>query len=346
MSSRGPIQPGVRAASLHGYADLVASLGADAPALVGAAGIAPADLADPDRWIPAAAAARLLEASAVSTGRDDFGLRLSERRRLSALGPLSLVLREEPDARSALDLLLRYEHSYNEALHLKVTESGGLATVRIWFDAGQPVPTHQSLDLAAAALVGILRTFLGEDWTPWSVCFSHRGPETPDTYRRLLGDRVLFDHDYTGVVLSSADLDRTNTGSDPAFRPYAQRLLSTLPVPRPDNAPDEVGRLVEMLLPMGRASVAQVARTLGIDRRTLHRHLAQHGETFTSVLHATRRRLAERYVTNPRHSLTDVSQLLGFAAPSAFTRWFRQQYGVAPRDWRTAGEITGHLAGE
>lgn len=330
------MQPGVRAASLHGYVDLATALGADPVALVEAAGLDVAALATADRWIPAVASARLLEATAAATGRADFGLRMSQQRRLSTLGPLSVVLREEPDVRSALDLLLRYERSYNEALHLAVEESGGIATVRLAFDAGHPVPTDQVLDLAIAALVGILRTFLGEDWMPLTVCFAHREPPDTALHRQLLGERLRFGHEFAGIVVRSADLDRANDASDPALRPYAQQLLATLPSARPENAVDQVRELLELLLPMGRASVDHVARSLGVDRRTLHRHLAGHGETFTSVLHATRRKLAEHHLANPRHSVTDVSGLLGFAAPSAFSRWFREQYDSSPREWRNA----------
>ena len=95
------------------------------------AGLDMADLAFPDRWIPAAAAAWLLEMSAADSGCEDFGLRLSERRRLTTLGPLSVVLREEPDLRSALLLLTRYEYSYNEAIDLQLAEANGLATIRV-----------------------------------------------------------------------------------------------------------------------------------------------------------------------------------------------------------------------
>ncbi|NYI43020.1 AraC-like DNA-binding protein [Nocardioides aromaticivorans] len=327
------MQPEVRAASLHGYVDLATGLGADAAALVADAGLDIASLATPDRWIPAAGAARLLATTAEATGRADFGLLMSQRRRLSTLGPLSVVLREEPDVRSALGLLLRYERSYNEALHLEVAEAGGLATIRLRFDAGQPVPTEQTLDLATAAVVGILRTFLGDDWQPLSTCFAHPAPADLTTHLGLFGERLRFDHEFAGLVVGSADLDRPNASSDPALRPYTQQLLSTLPSARAESAVDQVRELVELLLPMGRASVDQVARSLGVDRRTLHRHLAGHGETYTSVLHAVRRRLAERYLAQGRQSLTDISGLLGFTAPSSFSRWFREQYGVAPRDW-------------
>jgi len=38
----------------------------------------------------------------VASGREDFGLRLVGFRRLANLGPLALVIREEPDVRSGM----------------------------------------------------------------------------------------------------------------------------------------------------------------------------------------------------------------------------------------------------
>ena len=35
-----------------------------------------------------------------------------------------------------------------------------------------------------------------------------------------------------------------------------------------------------------------------------------------------------------RLSLTDISYQLGFAAPSAFSRWFRDRFGISPTEWR------------
>jgi AraC-like DNA-binding protein len=77
-----------------------------------------------------------------------------------------------------------------------------------------------------------------------------------------------------------------------------------------------------------------VARSLGVTPRTLHRHLTEEGESFSAIVDATRAALAERYLANDRYTLTDISQLLGFAAPSTFSRWFRGQFGVTPSQWR------------
>jgi AraC-like DNA-binding protein len=328
------MRPCVRAASLDGWLPLARSLRLDTVALTRAVGLDLADLAAPEKWIPAAAAARLLELSADRSGREAFGLLLAGHRRLSTLGPLSVVLREQPDLRSALGLLVSHERSYNEALRLRVEEDDGVVTVRLWTEFGEPVPTRQVLELAVAALLGIIRELLGTAWEPLSVSFSHRRPEVLDTHLATFGPRLRFDQPFTGLLLPAAQLDTPNAVSDPLLRPYAQRFLELLPSPRGATVSDRVRQVVEALVPVGRCSTLQVARSLGVTQRTLHRHLAEEGETFSGIVNATRAALAERYLANERYSLTDVSQLLGFTAPSTFSRWFRAQFGVTPSHWR------------
>jgi AraC-like DNA-binding protein len=111
----------------------------------------------------------------------------------------------------------------------------------------------------------------------------------------------------------------------------------------------DVEQTVEHLLPLGRHGIAQVSRYLGLRPHGLQRYLADRGETFSSVLNSTRARLAERYLPNERYSLTEVSQMLGFGAPSAFSRWFRQQFGTSATEWRRqarAGPPTGSTPAE
>ncbi|EWT00259.1 AraC family transcriptional regulator [Intrasporangium oryzae NRRL B-24470] len=328
-------RPFVRSATLNGYLGLARSLGLDGPTLMRKVGIEPADLAVPDKWIPAAAVARLLDVSATASGRTDFSVRLAEERRLSTLGPLSVVLREEPDLRSALRLLMRYEHSYNEALRMRLDETGEIATVRLWFEFGEPVPSDQALTLGAAALHGIVRECVGPHWRPLACCFQSRAPADLEAYDRVFGASLQFEHDFTGLVIYARDLSAANPLADPLMRPYAQRFLESVVSPRATTSRERVQELMEFLLPLGRCTMDHIARTLGVDRRTLHRHLADEGVSFSSLLHSTRAGLAEHYLANDRYSMTDICHLLGFTAPSAFTRWFHQQFGMSPSAWRS-----------
>ena len=152
----------------------------------------------------------------------------------------------------------------------------------------------------------------------------------------MFGARLQFDHPFTGLVFFADQLDAPNTMSDPLLRPYAQQFLESMPSPRGATVSDRVRELVDVLLPLGRCSTAQVARNLGVTPRTLHRQLAAEGHSFSALVDDIRAALAERYLANDRYSLTDVSQLLGFMAPSAFSRWFRGRFHATPTAWRNA----------
>ena len=329
--------PRIRTNTLTGYAGLVRSSGLDPAALMAAVGLDIADLDVPDRWIPAAPAARLLEQSAQQTGWPDFGLRMAELRRLGTLGPLSVVLRDEPDLRSAVNLLIMYERAYNEALHLRLREADELATIEVWLEFGEPAPSEQALDLVMAALLGIIRALVRSDWEPLSASFARPQPPDPGPWRRLFGPRAVFDREFTGLVCHARDLAAPIVTSDSSLRPYTQEFLRTVVAARAPMATTrmaDVVEVVELLLPLGRNSMAQVSRHLGLRPRGLQRYLAEQGESFSSIVHTTRARQAERYLPNERYSLTEVSQLLGFGAPSAFSRWFRQRFGTSPTEWR------------
>jgi AraC-like DNA-binding protein len=329
------MRPLVRTAALNSYVELSRSLGIDPQALMKRVGLDAAGLAVQDRWISGTAAVQLLELSAAASRHEDFGLLMAELRRFANLGPISLVVREEPDVRSALGLLLRHEHMYNGLLRTWLSEADGLATVKVALELGEAMEARQATELAVGAFHRVLRGFLDTHWKAISVHFAHRAPVDRSTHRRLFGPIVEFDRDFNGIVFCAGDLDAPNVMSDPLLRTYARQYFETIAVPRHTTVPDRVRELIEVLLPTGRCSIEQVARSLGVDRRTVHRHLAHSGETFSSLLNTTRTHLAEQFVADPRRSLTEISDLLGFSAPSAFSRWFREQFGCSPSQWRS-----------
>jgi AraC-like DNA-binding protein len=330
------MRPLVRSATLNGYVEVARSLGLDPAALMREHDLDPTDLSVPDRWISAPSVARLLQASAAAAGRSDFALRLAELRRLTTLGPLSVVLREEPDLRSLLGLLMRHEHSYNEALRTQLAEREGIATIQLWFEFGEPTPSGQALALGVGALFGIIRESLGDGWRPLAVCFTAPPPDEVAAYQRHFGPGLRFEHEFSGLVMYSADLDARNTLADPLMRPYAQQILSSVVAERARTTSDRVRELVELLLPLGRCSIDHVARSLRMDSRTLQRHLSAEGTSFSSILHATRAGLAERHLSSDRYTVSEVGFVLGFTSSSAFSRWFHQQFGLSPREWRRA----------
>ncbi|TQC41463.1 AraC family transcriptional regulator [Rhodococcus sp. WS4] len=337
------MKPLARYAALNNYVELAQSLGLNPARSLREAGLDPASLSLQDQWAPAAAIADLLERSAATSGRDDFGLALAVLRRFSNLGPLSLVIREEPDVRSALKILVRYEHMYNESLHTRMSEHGGIATLRVSLDVGQPGELRQSVDLAVGVLYRLLRDLLGPQWQPLAVSFTHPAPQHASTHTRLFGPIGQFNQGFDGISLYATDLDAPNAMSDPLLRPYTQQFLESIDAAHEATTVNRVRELIEILLPTGRCSMEQVAHSLGVDRRTVHRKLAAEGHTFSSVLDSIRAELAGHMVGNSRRSLTEISDMLSFSSPSNFSRWFNSSFGCSPTAWRASavGESSG-----
>jgi len=74
---------------------------------------------------------------------------------------------------------------------------------------------------------------------------------------------------------------------------------------------------------------------LGVDRRTVHRHLAQRGETFSSLVDDVRGELAQGYLEGNERRLADVADLLGFSELSAFSRWHKRHFGFTLTERRS-----------
>ena len=132
------------------------------------------------------------------------------------------------------------------------------------------------------------------------------------------------------------NIDVSVPTSDPAIARHVQQYLDTV-APRPNaTMRDSARECIYLTLPSGLCSADRVAKHLGVDRRTLHRHLAREGETFTSLLEKVRAELVTRYIGNRDRPLASVSELLGFSALSAFSRWFRSRFGCNVSQWRAA----------
>lgn len=319
----------VRSAALTHFAEVAEACGLDAARLLGDVGLPLRCLDEPDLKVPARAIAGLLESAAARAGEPAFGLRMAESRRLSNLGPLGMLVRDEPTLRSALEAVMRHVHLHNEAMTVSVEQLGSLVVLRFDLVAGGGEPVNQATELTVAVLFRVLRVFMGAGWHPRLVCFAHAAPRSLAAHRRFFGPAVEFGHEFSGIVCDAADLDAPNPGADPVMARYTLQLVGQARQAGPRTV-DRVRELVVVLLPRGHCRVEVVAQHLGVDRRTVARRLADEGTSFSALVDGVRGELVARYLASGR-PLGDVAALLGFSAPSAFARWHRRQFGEPAR---------------
>lgn len=324
----------IRSASLSQYAEVARRCGLDPGRMLAEFGLPPRCVADSELMVPIDAVRRLLEASAQRSGVEAFGLLMAEARNLGNLGPLGLLVREQPTLRLGLEALVREGRRLNSSLFLRLDEGADVVVLREELIVGGSGSVRQSTELAIGVAFRALRAFFGSDWKPRRVCFAHEAPADRSVHERVFGRNVEFGHDFNGIVYARRDLEMPNPDADPGLARLAQQMLEqNLKHEDPDLAV-QVRELVVALLGTGSCTIERVAQHLGIDRRTIHRRLAHNGLTFSAVVDGVRRELAERYVGEGGRTLAEVSLMLGFSAPSGFSRWYRRVFSVTPMQGR------------
>ncbi|NYE01494.1 AraC-like DNA-binding protein [Kineosphaera limosa] len=326
--------PIVRYAALSGFASVCREVGVDHRALMRRQGLDPDLLDQPDAWAPAADVASVMEAAALTSGCPTLGLRMSLRRTMTTLGPISLVLTEEPTLREALLTLTRFWPAYNEALRLRLVDRGATTSAITRFGFPAAIRHTQAVELVGAVVCSLAAPPLGTGGAPHRVTFRHGGPPDAGEHERILGTRVEFGAPTDSVEFDAAALDTPRPVDDPQRRIYARQYLAALAAPGPEDRVEKIRGIVEDLLPVGRCSADRVATSLGVDRRTVHRWLRVEGQTFTDLVSQVRQHRAERYLGSGL-SITETAERLGFTEVSSFSRWFAGQYGTPPSRWRS-----------
>ena len=326
----------VRAASLTGYFAVAGELQLNILPLLRRAGLSRTMMSDPEQTLPARAVVHLLEDSADVSGCASFGLRMAEYRQLSDLGLVSLLIVHQPTLGDALDVLSEYRNRINSNLTLQVEHHDDAVFLRENFALQQPLYSRQVNDLALGVLYKLCRSVMPQQWRPHCVSFSYERPLPADrpVYDRLFDCDLQFGADFDGIVIGRSDMQRRNPMSDMALAAHARELVGGMVAPGDRSVAEEVEQSIRILMPMGRASIGEVAHSLGTNVRTLQRRLVHDGAVFSDLLDRVRVHQVNQHFASRHLRLTDVAHLLGYSSLGSFSSWYRSRFNQTPSDGR------------
>ena len=92
--------------------------------------------------------------------------------------------------------------------------------------------------------------------------------------------------------------------------------------------------LVTPALSEGPPNIEDIARKLGMSRRTLQRRLASEQCAYVELVDRARRALSTDLLRTSNYSLAEIAFLSGYSDQSTFTRAFRRWVGETPADFR------------
>ncbi|MFG1999253.1 AraC family transcriptional regulator ligand-binding domain-containing protein [Spirillospora sp. NPDC048911] len=264
-----------------------------------------------------------------------LGLVMAARYRLSVYGALGWGMLCSPSVRDALTFAGRYLDLTYSCCAITTEEDDGVLLLRI---SGGRLPADVRGFFAERTLSATIR-LLGDliSGDGWLVGVGMAGPRPPhaglyeDTFGVTVsfgggGHTVRVDPDVLSEPMPLANRPMLDMIEDQCRQLLRQRRAQ---LTLPDVLREHVLRRLPALPSMGSA-----ASDLGMSERTLRRRLAEEGSSFSAIVMAARRELAEELLLQGVPSL-QVARQVGFAGPAAFTHAFRRWTGSSPREFAT-----------
>jgi len=301
------------------------------------AGITIEQIEDRSARLSAQSQIRLLALAADQLKEPFLGFHLARDFDLREIGLLHYVLTSSATMGDAMRRVVRYSQSANEGVSLRYIERSDEISIICRYVGVVRHSDRQQMEFWMTAIVRSYRELTGRQIVPSRVTVVHHRLENSPELSDFLGTNVVFGAEADTIVFPRAVRDMPVVSADP----YLNELLvayceEALAKHRPGGGvtPSDVENAIASLLPHGMARVDEVARKLGMSRRTLARRLASEGSTFSDVLNRLRVDLAKRHIADPALSISQIAWLLGYREISAFTHAFKRWTGKTPREMR------------
>lgn len=331
-------EPGIYRKNVLGLFAGLRLSGVDVTPILEKLALRPEDLAElPERLAPDTMT-RLWSTIVEVTGRRGHGLALAEQARLRSYDVFGHVVSTCASLGEALLRGVRLFGLLSETVRLSLEVDARRTAVILESLSPQGFHPEAAEYLVGAGVRGATE-LIGSRVPILEARFRHSAPEDASQAERFFGLRPEYEASWTGTVIDTAILARPIAGHDPVrnaeLHAQAERLLNELAADR------ELDR--EVLDAVGRCvtdghdpSLQRVASMLGLHPKTLNRRLRLAGASFRDLQARYRMALAERYLRDPRLTVTDIAFRLGYSEKSAFNRAFRRWRGQSPAEFRAA----------
>lgn len=289
---------------------------------------------DEERRISYLELERLLLACERHSRCDHFGFLLGQRSSLAQMGLAGAVARIQPSAGDGLRAFAHYFNLHNEAATVTLVDSGSYLRF-VYSIAARGLTDTRHFQLGSvAALFNFLQELCGPACLPVGVTFAARAVANPRLLRRYLRAPIQFDSSESAVLFARHWLHEPGPSVDPSTR---RRVLSQVRQRRTrmlEDFPAIVRRLVRKQMLFGPFTMVDIAGQLSMHRRTLDRHLQQHGVSYGELLESVREDAARQLLRDTHMPIQRIAESVHFSSAANFATAFRRRAGVTPSEYR------------
>jgi len=315
--------------------------GIDTDAVLACSGLTRQVFADPENVIPFGTVGRFFDESSRAGAGDSLCLAIGARSRLSALGPVGLMMQASPTVGEALQVLARYYRTHDGGAVIALETDGRIAALTYKVVVSGVSALDQIYSLVLGMGTSYMRSMLGATWRAREVLLPFARPADVSPLRKAFDAPLRFDADAAGLVFPAAELAAPLATADTFLYTMMLERLQQIEAVASADLPDRVRHLLASMIYIEGWSAGMLATRLGVSLRTLNRRLADAGTTFKALREEACRDAACQLLASTDKPTGEIAAILQYSDQSAFTRAFRRWQGVAPTQWRTSHRATG-----
>ena len=304
--------------------------GVEVDLLLRKAGLTVPQINDPDARLEVRRQIKFLNLVAEVLNDDLLGFHLSQKCELRRAGLLHYVMASSETLNEALQRIARYSSIVNEGIRL-THRAGRMGLTFNYIGVSRHSDSHQ-IEFWMAAIMRECRQLTQRRLAAEKVSFVHYRSAAPEV-RSFYNCKVRFGADADEAKFLHSVRNLPIVSADPYLNNLLNKYCEEAVLHRRTNKNSfatKVENTIAILLPHGQAQVSEVARKLGVSRRTLVRRLASEGLTFTRVVQALRFDLAKRHLADNDLTISKIAWLLGYNDAGAFTRAHKRWTGTSP----------------
>lgn len=275
-------------------------------------------------------------------GRGDLGLLAAAALEPGDFGVVELAARASESALEAFQSLAHDFSLFAEGLYLSVEPRGDIVTVRFWSDPDIRVPTVV-VEYVLLALPRFLKNYRPGTCKPLAVRFAHPRVAHHPLVATHFECAVGFEANEHAIDFARADLESPLSTSEPMTREILRTHVRALSSANTTHSlVDRLERLVAARIAGGIPALEDLARDLGLSRRSISRVLNEQNLRYREICVRVRHRLAVHFLERTARSIKEIAVATGYADLSAFHRAFKQMTGSTPKQWREKAQGRGH----
>lgn len=331
-------QPELRTSSaawLEGVLSMFEAEGLDVPALLRDAGFDPDSLGRQNTRVPVDEITVMWQLAVARAGKPTLGLHRDLAATHSKLGTVGHAMSCCADLGAALARLERYMAVISDATAFALQhDARGCWLVMEHTGGSLPIP-RQRVEYALLTTLMQCRWLTRRELQPLAMEFVYAAPDDDRLHREAFGCEVRFNAVANRLLISRTDLATPLPTAHSSLGEMQAHLLDDqLTLLGQTTTASLVCAEIARRLQHGEPRRQDVASGLGLAERTLQRRLQEESVSFQALLDRTRRELAQQYLAQERHTLTDVADLLGFVDSSNFFRACKRWFGLPPAQYR------------